>query len=154
MLECSSKAEVERILSLDRRWFGSSHIFLDRWTAAVGRSEVLRMLGLSWIRVLGIPMHLRSDDLFRHLGDACGGFLEFDVGGCPLNLVRIKVASSRDILSNIKLHFNKETFVVSVVKEGLELGGRVDPGRIEGRVFLESDKNQGKVGVARILGHN
>ncbi|CAN1162078.1 hypothetical protein LINPERHAP2_LOCUS24295 [Linum perenne] len=44
LLDCGSKELMERILILDRSLFGSSRIFMDRWTVGAGRTTVLQKL--------------------------------------------------------------------------------------------------------------
>ncbi|CAN1182103.1 hypothetical protein LINPERPRIM_LOCUS40669 [Linum perenne] len=119
MLQCHSKETVDRILSLDRVLFGSSKVFLDRWTTIAGRTSVLQRQDRSWIWVHGIPLHLRSVDLFRRIGEICGGFLEYDERNCPLNAIRIKVVTSLDFSSKVSIHFRNSVFSVGVSSEGL-----------------------------------
>ncbi|KAI8026314.1 hypothetical protein LOK49_LG02G00100 [Camellia lanceoleosa] len=47
-----------------------------------------------WIQVLGLPLHLRGEQVFRAIGDRCGGFMEVDRRSLlegPLGCARIKV---------------------------------------------------------------
>ncbi|CAN1132747.1 hypothetical protein LINPERPRIM_LOCUS30244 [Linum perenne] len=74
MVDCESNEAVCRVLALDRCLFGATRVFFDRWTEGAGRSACLENQGLAWILVKGIPLHLRSMELFRSLGDCCGGF--------------------------------------------------------------------------------
>ncbi|CAN1189489.1 hypothetical protein LINPERPRIM_LOCUS24511 [Linum perenne] len=78
LLECESLEAVRRVIALNRCRFGSVRIFLDNWTAGAGRSSCLEDQGLEWVVVRGIPLHLRSEELFRRIGELCGGFVEFD----------------------------------------------------------------------------
>ncbi|CAN1807427.1 hypothetical protein LINPERHAP1_LOCUS25020 [Linum perenne] len=80
LLHCDSLAKVERILSLDRWLFGQIAIQLDKWIPEAGRSGVLLGNDVVWVTIRGIPIHLRSPDLFRQLGDICGEFVSFDAG--------------------------------------------------------------------------
>ncbi|CAN0885097.1 hypothetical protein LINGRAHAP2_LOCUS15022 [Linum grandiflorum] len=82
MLECVSKVEVNRILALGRWSFDDIVIQLDIWIKEVGRSNVLLDSDVAWIIVCGIPLHLRSIDLFWQMGNICGGFLGSEVIGC------------------------------------------------------------------------
>ncbi|CAN1130316.1 hypothetical protein LINPERPRIM_LOCUS13147 [Linum perenne] len=119
LLDWGSKELVDRILVLDRSLFGSTRIFLDRWTSIAGRTTFLQKQHIAWVWIQGIPLHLHSAELFRSLGEGCGGFLDFDVSHCPLNAVRIKVATSSDIPTRFTERFHNEVFVVRVFQETL-----------------------------------
>ncbi|CAN1256033.1 hypothetical protein LINPERPRIM_LOCUS9177 [Linum perenne] len=69
---------------------------MDRWTPEAGRTSFLKKQGVAWISACGVPLHLRSEDLFRSIGNACGGYLEHDESGRRLSSVRIKVKLSSD----------------------------------------------------------
>ncbi|CAN1263349.1 hypothetical protein LINPERPRIM_LOCUS11594 [Linum perenne] len=75
-------------------------IHLDTWIKDAGRSNVLRDSGIGWVRLSGLPLHLRSADLVRCLGDACGGFLAM-AEGSDLSSIRVKVRLRGDISSAI-----------------------------------------------------
>ncbi|CAN1181604.1 hypothetical protein LINPERHAP2_LOCUS35499 [Linum perenne] len=103
LLECPTKETVDRVVALNRCLYGSSRLFLDRWTPRAGRSVVLPKQSLMWIVIQGIPLHLRSVNLFCALGD-------FDDKLCPLNAVRIKIAVVKVIPNALNLVFKKRSF--------------------------------------------
>ncbi|CAN1134824.1 hypothetical protein LINPERHAP2_LOCUS8504 [Linum perenne] len=78
MIYCASKMKVEKIISLNKCNFGAIQILLDRWIYSAGRTNVSIRDDVVWVTVRGIPLHLRSFDLFRQLGSACGTFLDFE----------------------------------------------------------------------------
>ncbi|CAN1815184.1 hypothetical protein LINPERHAP1_LOCUS27350 [Linum perenne] len=117
LVECPSKLVVDRIISLNRCFYGSSRLFLDRWTIEAGRSAVMEKQRLPWVLIQGIPLHLRSFDLFRAIGERCGGFIDFDDRLCPLNSVRIKIEVSKSIPKEVQLCFRKSVVTVKVWKE-------------------------------------
>ncbi|CAN1179378.1 hypothetical protein LINPERHAP2_LOCUS34158 [Linum perenne] len=90
MMFCDSKVKVERILSLNRRSFGNVQLLIDKWIPEAGRSKVLLNDNELWVLINGIPLHLRSADLFRQLGLVCGEFLGFEERS-SLSSVRIKI---------------------------------------------------------------
>ncbi|CAN0917973.1 hypothetical protein LINGRAHAP2_LOCUS30598 [Linum grandiflorum] len=63
-------------------FYGTSKIHPDRWFPCAGRTEVMMRDGHVWVRVDGIPLHLVSSDLFRIIGNRCGGFVEANSGMC------------------------------------------------------------------------
>ena len=32
----------------------------------------------SWVRVVGLPLHYWSGEMFKRIGECCGGFVEVD----------------------------------------------------------------------------
>ncbi|CAN0825222.1 hypothetical protein LINGRAHAP2_LOCUS339, partial [Linum grandiflorum] len=111
------KEDVERILRL-RRWsFREWSIVADRWMPFAGRSNVASKRGILWLRLKGIPLHLRSPALFRPMGSYCGNFLNFDVRGCSWNSVRVKVKQEGVIPCKILLSFEGQFYEVKVTVE-------------------------------------
>ncbi|CAN1178336.1 hypothetical protein LINPERHAP2_LOCUS33614 [Linum perenne] len=120
MLECRSSDEVERIRSLRRVLYGSSKIFLDKWTEMAGCTEVLQSQRLEWVVASGIPLHLRSVDLFKRLGYLCGGYVDHDSSCCSFNAIRVKVKSSATIPRSISVSYHGRSFPVSIYRESAE----------------------------------
>ncbi|CAN1776794.1 hypothetical protein LINPERHAP1_LOCUS13760 [Linum perenne] len=96
MLFCGSSSQVNRILALNRRSFKGTLLQIDKRIPEAGRSNVLSRDNVKWIEINGIPLHLRSSDLFRHLGDFCGTFLGFELTS-SLSYVRIKIKLKGDL---------------------------------------------------------
>ncbi|CAN1139923.1 hypothetical protein LINPERHAP2_LOCUS11562 [Linum perenne] len=140
LLDCGSEQAVTRVIKLERCWFGATRVLLDRWTVEAGRSKYLASQNLAWVTVQGIPLHLRSLDLFQRLGEACGGFLDYDDKLCPLNSVRLKVALSSSMPTQIRVCFLEESFILKVVRESWEEDNR--------------DKGLGELVVARKSGED
>ncbi|CAN0870577.1 hypothetical protein LINGRAHAP2_LOCUS9575 [Linum grandiflorum] len=126
LLECPSKEDASRILRLDRFYFGSSKIRLDIWLPGSGRSEVLRKQGLAWITASGIPLHLLSQDLYKQIGDRCGGFIEANTSLCPLGSVRLKISCARDVPRSVSLRFLDEFYSIPIVLENGGFGALVE----------------------------
>ncbi|CAN1244701.1 hypothetical protein LINPERPRIM_LOCUS6218 [Linum perenne] len=120
MVECPSKQAVDMIVSLNRCLYGSTRIFLDRWTEKAGRTTLLPKQRMVWVLIQGIPLHLRSLELFKAIGERCGGFVDYDDSLCPLNSVRIKVVDTNTIPEKVSLRFRNNLFMVKVVKELVE----------------------------------
>ncbi|CAN1130640.1 hypothetical protein LINPERHAP1_LOCUS10554 [Linum perenne] len=116
LLECSSKLEANRIIALRRQRFGSFNIFLDAWIKEAGRSGVLWDSDSSWVVIRGIPLHLRSSDLARSLGEALGGFLDFSAG-FDLSSFRVKVKKRVELSSVILILFGSDSFPVFIEPE-------------------------------------
>ncbi|CAN1185319.1 hypothetical protein LINPERPRIM_LOCUS39051 [Linum perenne] len=116
LLECSSSADVSRILALNRRDFGSFQIFLDSWTKVAGRSRVAWDANVVWVSVRGIPLHFRSQALARSVREVCGEFLD-SAGGADLSSLRVKVRVKGGLPDVIPLSVGGEVFPVTVVPE-------------------------------------
>ncbi|CAN0862790.1 hypothetical protein LINGRAHAP2_LOCUS8550 [Linum grandiflorum] len=117
LLECNSKSDVKRIVSSDRFLFGSSKISFDKWVPSAGRTEVLRKQGLGWFLVSGIPLHLLSSDLFKVIGNWCGGFVDACTARCPLGAVRLKLKKSQNMPKSVPLLYDGKEFIVSISEE-------------------------------------
>ncbi|CAN1191459.1 hypothetical protein LINPERHAP2_LOCUS41072 [Linum perenne] len=63
------------------------------------------------------------------MGEACGGFVEYDAKRCSLSSVRLKVVVSSELPTSIKFWFLRETFVVRVVVKS-QCGGPAESVRI------------------------
>lgn len=72
--------EAERVLARGIRNIKENWLFLDRWNPEVGCSLKDSFAAESWVRVVGLPLHLWSFEVFKNIGDGCGGFLAVDEG--------------------------------------------------------------------------
>ncbi|CAN1794310.1 hypothetical protein LINPERHAP1_LOCUS20262 [Linum perenne] len=117
LLCCSSEEEVERILSL-KRWELPGYRFrADRWLPRAGTSTVCETRGFSWVKVKGIPLHLRSDAVLRDIAKMLGPQAIFDLWGCSLNEVRVRVTNRTPPPKGIRLQFREEFFWLPVIQE-------------------------------------
>ncbi|CAN0907737.1 hypothetical protein LINGRAHAP2_LOCUS24954 [Linum grandiflorum] len=117
MLKFPGTVDVERILTLGRWNFKGRNIEADRWLPFSSRSSVAARQGVMWLRMDGVPLHIRSTALFRQLGNVCGSFLESRVEGCSMNAVRIKVGQIGVIPSQITVLVEEEQFLIRVIIE-------------------------------------
>ncbi|CAN1837356.1 hypothetical protein LINPERHAP1_LOCUS35074 [Linum perenne] len=97
-------------------------LLLDKWIPSAGRSNVLVNEDVVWVTGRGIPLHLRSTDLFRQLGDACGQFLGFE-NGDSLSSVRLKVRLTGVLPEEVPICFEDMVFPISIDREGLPISG-------------------------------
>ncbi|CAN1224018.1 hypothetical protein LINPERPRIM_LOCUS2204 [Linum perenne] len=116
MLVCSSVSEVERILALKRWRFKDWDIFMDVWTKSAGRSKVIEKSNTTWVVVRGIPLHLRSMDMFRKLGYSCGGFISAE-DGVSFSSIRLKVSGGSPIPAELSICHGSEVFLVCIEAE-------------------------------------
>ncbi|CAN1141403.1 hypothetical protein LINPERHAP2_LOCUS12476 [Linum perenne] len=113
LMECASEKEVDRIVNLGRWRFKDFAIHLDKWIKVAGRSNVRMDSDVAWLVVRGIPLHLRSSELVRSLGEACGGFLA-SADGPDMSSVRIKVKLRGPVPEEIPLFEGLTVFPVKV----------------------------------------
>ncbi|CAN0830564.1 hypothetical protein LINGRAPRIM_LOCUS3292 [Linum grandiflorum] len=100
---CPSVEEHNRILNL-RSWrFKSFVIVADEWIPAAERSNILAQKRCCWIQVFGIPLHLRSQDLIRAIGNSCGTFLESNISNWFNDGVRIKIYIQEEIPDDVRI---------------------------------------------------
>ncbi|RVW65755.1 LINE-1 retrotransposable element ORF2 protein [Vitis vinifera] len=70
--------EAERVLARGMRIFKENVLVLERWNPEVGCLRKEPTTKDVWVRVIGLPLHLRSSEVFKRIGDECGGFIAAD----------------------------------------------------------------------------
>ncbi|CAN1818271.1 hypothetical protein LINPERHAP1_LOCUS28323 [Linum perenne] len=70
--------------------------------------------GWSWLRVVGIPIHLRSDTIFDSIARAFRESAVADVCGCNLNEVKVKALNPGQVLDAVMLKFGEARFHLQV----------------------------------------
>ncbi|CAN1122016.1 hypothetical protein LINPERHAP2_LOCUS1137, partial [Linum perenne] len=120
LIFCDSKSKVNKNVEHSQWLFGDRRILSDRWIPSAGRSKVLLKEDVVWITVRGIPLHLRSDDLFRQLGTACGVYIDHEDGD-SLSSIRIKIKMSGAVPEEVLICHEDLVFSVSIEKEAVGL---------------------------------
>ncbi|CAN1802168.1 hypothetical protein LINPERHAP1_LOCUS23260 [Linum perenne] len=147
LLVCVSVSEVKRILALKRWQFGEITILMDRWIVAAGRSAVMMDNKSGWVLVRGIPLHIRSKELFKLLGDKCGGFIRAE-DVTSLNSIRIKIKLGSEIPEEILIRFGSDIFPLRIELEGVS---SISPFGSESD-FFRTWKGKGKPRVGGPIG--
>lgn len=67
-------SDVEKAFHVKRRLFEGKLLLLDRWSPVADcfRREVVTKE--SWVRLMGLLLHIWNKGLLKKLGHACGGF--------------------------------------------------------------------------------
>ena len=78
LFEFESREEVDRVLKVRKRRFGTNLVHLRTWGEDFGYSSQGFSEEKAWVRVVGLPVHLWSRTVMEKIGDACGGFLAVD----------------------------------------------------------------------------
>ncbi|WMV29114.1 hypothetical protein MTR67_022499 [Solanum verrucosum] len=66
------------------------HIRFQWWSPTVGAIEVKAKPNSTWIRIVGLPLHLWSQKSYKAIGDFCGGWIETQLRN-HLKWARIKI---------------------------------------------------------------
>ncbi|CAN1152601.1 hypothetical protein LINPERHAP2_LOCUS18844 [Linum perenne] len=118
LLHCGSSAQVDRILSSERWCFDQVVLQIDKWIPEAGRSGVLSNEDVVWVTIRGIPLHLRSQELFRQLGETCGHYLGFESGD-TLSSIRIRLRLKGAIPAEIPINHGNLSFPVRVTPDSI-----------------------------------
>ncbi|CAN1342896.1 hypothetical protein LINPERPRIM_LOCUS39609 [Linum perenne] len=115
LIECESEESVNRIIQRGSWVFRGARLEVSKWFPEAGRSNLVRRQGARWILVFGVPVHLRSEVVFREIGKLCGGFLFCEETG--FSAVRMKVKDEGVCPRSLFLESGKSKFMVTVMEE-------------------------------------
>ena len=98
LIEFENKAEADKVLLRGFRCFKDLFLHLERWDPKVGCSQYCEQIKEVWVRVVGLPLHFWSREVFRKIGDCCRGFVAVDENTATfkeLQWARLLVKSKR-----------------------------------------------------------
>ncbi|RVX15173.1 putative serine/threonine protein kinase IRE4 [Vitis vinifera] len=78
LLEFEDEGEAERVLKRGTRRFKDRLLHLERWSEEAGCLQVGNQTKEVWVRVVGLPLHCWSEEMFKSIGDCCGGLVKVD----------------------------------------------------------------------------
>ncbi|WJZ85422.1 hypothetical protein VitviT2T_004961 [Vitis vinifera] len=78
LFEFQYKWEADMVLLRGSSRFKDREFILQRWGPAVGCTWKESHAKEVWVRVVGLPLHLWSREVFKRIGDCCGGFVAVD----------------------------------------------------------------------------
>ena len=78
LFEFELVSEVERVLARGKRKVLGNVLLLERWHPEVGCFSNGAFANETWVRVVGLPLHLWNREVFKLIGDGCGGFIAVD----------------------------------------------------------------------------
>ncbi|RVX01710.1 hypothetical protein CK203_024397 [Vitis vinifera] len=70
--------EAERVLRRGNRRVHDKHFQLERWGPEAGCFRHGVHKNLCWVRAVGLPLNFWNQEVFRKLGDSCGGLVAVD----------------------------------------------------------------------------
>ncbi|CAL1375746.1 unnamed protein product [Linum trigynum] len=109
-LVCPSVAEALRIKKLNHLFFRGVKLEITSWT----EEEVAPCGEVTWILATDIPLHLKSVELIKTIGNFCGDFLEIDWNLWCFPFVRIRIRKVRVIPDKVILKFGNQSIVVGI----------------------------------------
>ena len=78
LFEFELLSEAERVLLRGKRRVKDNVLFLGKWHPEVGCFCNGANANEAWVRVVGLPLHLWSREVFKLIGDGCGGLIAVD----------------------------------------------------------------------------
>ena len=78
LFDFDESSKAERALIREARRFKENFLHLERWHPEVGCLRKEGSLKELWVRVLGLPLHLWGQEVFKKLRDHCEGCVTVD----------------------------------------------------------------------------
>ena len=78
LFEFEVLSEAERVLAKGKRRVKDNVLFLEKWYLKVRCFCNGTNINEAWVRMVGLPLHLWSHEVFKLIGDSCGGFIVVD----------------------------------------------------------------------------
>ena len=78
LFEFKNKCEANMVLLRGCRRFEDREFILQRWGPEVGCTWNESHAKEGWVRVVGLPLHLWSREVFKRIGECCGGYVVVD----------------------------------------------------------------------------
>lgn len=75
LFEFQSRRDAESVLA--GRWKRNNHYMELEWWSPTA-IPMQKSFDWFWVRILGLPLHLWSEEVMKDIGDQCGGWLETD----------------------------------------------------------------------------
>ena len=77
-LEFTNPEEAKWVKEAGRRWYRGGSLKLEWWSPDSGCVNSKETMEEVWIRVVGLPLHLWSQETLKTIGDNCGGYMAID----------------------------------------------------------------------------
>lgn len=74
LFEFPNKHMTEQTLKGQGRWKNCS-FHIEWWNPLIGSVPNILTSKETWVRLVGIPLHLWSQNVFREIGGVCGGWI-------------------------------------------------------------------------------
>ena len=78
LFEFENKVEADLVLLRGSRFFKEREFLLQKWGPKVGCFRNGSHAKEVWVKVVGLPLHIWSREVFKSIGERCGGFIAVD----------------------------------------------------------------------------
>ena len=78
LFEFENKCEVDLVLLRGSRCIKEREFLLQKWKPEVGCFWNGNHAKEVWVKVVGLPLHIWSREVFKRSGESCGGFIAVD----------------------------------------------------------------------------
>ena len=78
LFKFENKCEANLVLLRGNKWFKEREFQLQRWGPEVGCFWNGSHAKEVWVRIVGLPLHFWSREVFKRIGESCGGFIAVD----------------------------------------------------------------------------
>ena len=68
----------QRVLKRGTRCYKDKLLHLESWSEEARCLQLGSQAKKVWVRVVGLPLHYWSGEMFKRIGDCCGGYVEVD----------------------------------------------------------------------------
>ncbi|CAN1126066.1 hypothetical protein LINPERHAP2_LOCUS3212 [Linum perenne] len=115
LVECESGVRAAEIVERGHWYFRGASVEVSRWFPDAGRTNLLELQGFKWVLIFGVPVHLRSEVVFRSIGDLCGGYV--DSQDTEFSAVRVKVKREGETPTSLILVAKEKRFEIRILEE-------------------------------------
>ncbi|WMV41821.1 hypothetical protein MTR67_035206 [Solanum verrucosum] len=120
LFEFASMEAAEHVLRGSWSWKKQS-LQLQWWTPTVGAIQSRAAIKQTWVRLVGLPLHLWSNKVFKAVGEYCGGWIrtkEETQLRNHLKWARILVKGGRNsILKEVRIEFEGIGYIIQIWNE-------------------------------------
>ena len=78
MFEFENKVEADLVLLRGSKVFKEKEFLLHKWGPKVGCFRNGSHAKEVWVKIVGLPLHLQSREVFKSIGERCRGFIAVD----------------------------------------------------------------------------
>ncbi|RVW26082.1 hypothetical protein CK203_112550 [Vitis vinifera] len=154
LFEFEDKVDAEWVLLRGSRRLQRREFFLQKWGPEVGCCRNGSHPKDVWVKVVGLPLHLWSREVFKSIGERCGGFIAVDEDTAffsELQWARILVKAPGKIKQGtLQVIAGKCCWTVSLWWENPPWFSEVVERREASGIQVECGRGQGEAAVAGV----
>lgn len=114
-----SPKEVDRVFKSSINYMDGIPLSVSRWDSCVSCVwPFARRKRGRWLLIKGLPLHLWCSDIFKAIGDFCGGFVAVDENwGGSWEFVRINVREGGHIPVMVDVNSGRATYKIQLIED-------------------------------------